>query len=150
MVQLLPNDFFELAKEQLSEGKAVRLRVQGNSMLPFIHSGDVVVIEPYLQEDLPLFSAVFYQWKGQFMTHRLIRKSVGKDGRESWSMLGDGNICQVETLEKNEILGVLTILCHDGKEISCVDQQWIKRGRLWYKLLPIRRYLLWLYKRLFL
>ena len=148
MVQLLPNDFFELAKEQLSEGNTVRLRVQGNSMLPFIHSGDVVVIEPYLQEDLPLYTAVFYQWKGQFMTHRLISKSVKDNDHEMWSMLGDGNISQVETLEKSEILGVLTLLCHEGKEFSCVDHRWLRLGRLWHILLPIRRILLWLYKRL--
>lgn len=145
----LPNEFFELAAEQLRNGVLVRIAVQGDSMYPFLHSGDVIELQPYQGEDLPLYTAVFYQWQGQYMTHRLVRKEVHGDD-EVWAMLGDGNIYRYEQVARREIIGVLAHAQRPNSldDIDCRSRSWLAWGRWWVWLRPIRRFLIPLLKLL--
>lgn len=133
----LPNSFFSETAEQLKHGKTVRISVIGESMYPFLHSGDTITLEPYRGEDLPLFTGVFYEWQGHYMTHRLIKKEGNV-----WHMLGDGNIYRIESVAKSNILGVLTNCTRpNGKVIDCTTEEWRNRGKLWTKLRRVRRVL---------
>ncbi len=133
----LPNSFFAETAEQLRQGKEVTITVNGESMYPFIHSGDTITLIPYKGEDLPLYTAVFYQWQGNYMTHRLIRKAKG-----IYHMLGDGNIYREESLPSTEILGILTTCTRpNGKTINCRSERWLSNGKLWHKLRRVRRVL---------
>ena len=90
------NEFFAEAAEHLRRGEEVRLLVQGNSMLPFILGGrDQVTLVPFHGQDLPLGTAAFYQWKGKYMIHRLVKKEGGQ-----YHFLGDGNIYRIETIRR--------------------------------------------------
>lgn len=141
---ILPNIFFEEVANQLGEGNRVTVAVQGNSMFPFLHSGDTIQLRPCREEMLPPYCAVFYRWKGHYMTHRLVEQ---KDGQ--CRMLGDGNIYQYEQVPREEILGLLVSCTRpDGKQIDCLSRRWRFLGHLWVILRPIRRYLLWILKRL--
>lgn len=134
----LPNSFFTVAASCLREGAKVHLTVLGESMYPFIHSGDSIVLLPYHGEDLPLYTAVFFQWEGSYMIHRIIKKESSM-----WHMQGDGNIYRVESLPPAEIIGVLVQYERpDGRAIDSTSDRWIRQGKLWYKLRPIRKYLL--------
>ena len=141
---VLPNIFFEEVANQLREGNDVTVSVQGDSMYPFLHSGDTIRLRPYQEgEELPLFCAVFYKWEGHYMTHRVVRKDA-----TSYTMLGDGNVYRFETLPAKDILGVLVSCCRpDGCSIDCLSSHWLRRGRFWYWRRPLRRYLLWIMKK---
>ncbi len=141
----LPNAFFEEAAAILRDGKKVKMRVNGESMYPFLHGGrDLIELYPHTGEDLPLWTAVFYRWEGSYMIHRII----GVDA-EGYDIMGDGNIVRVERVAKDEIIGILRYIHYpNGKTQDCEDPKWLSRGRFWYKLLPIRSYLIRIMKLL--
>lgn len=137
---VVPNSYFEIAAEALRNGQAVRLHVDGQSMYPFIHGGkDEIEVIPYDGvSPLEPWCCPFYQWEGNYMIHRYIGM---KDGM--CLMLGDGNICRIESLPKTEIIGLLRTIYHpDGSIQDCRDKQWLRRASIWYKLRKIRRFLL--------
>lgn len=135
------NEFLANAAESLRRGQRVRLLIDGQSMYPFIHGGrDYVEVEPCPPTgDLPAWCCPFYLWEGRYMIHRYI----GKDSEGRCCMLGDGNLVRVETVEREEIIGLLrTIHRPDGSVQDCRDPQWLRRGMWWYRLRYMRRVLL--------
>ena len=137
---VVPNGFLSLAEDELRAGRSVRLHIDGESMYPFIRGGvDEVEIVPCPAEgELPLWCCPFYKWEEQYMVHRYI----GSEGGEC-VMLGDGNIFRRERVRREEIIGILNRIFHpDGSVQDCNDPRWIRRGRLWYRLLPLRRFLI--------
>lgn len=143
---VLQNSFLEEVASLLREGQSVRIRIDGMSMHPFINGGsDEVELVPYDKETRPLacWQCVFYRWKGQYMVHRYIGRKDGK-----YAMMGDGNLAQIETVEENEIYGILKAIYRpDGSVQDCTDKRWLRRGKYWYKLRIFRRFLLPLYRR---
>ncbi len=139
------NQYLAQAAERLREGTSVRLLVQGNSMLPFIHGGkDQVTLVPFRGEDLGLGTAALYRWQGQYMIHRLVKKDA-----THYHFLGDGNICRMETIARHEVIGILRTIHHpDGTETDATSPRWMRRGMWWYRLRPLRRYFLFLYRKL--
>lgn len=140
---VLPNIFFEEVALQLREGNAVTVSVQGDSMFPFLRSGDTIQLRPYRGEELPLYCAVFYKWEGHFMTHRIVRQEADR-----FVMLGDGNIYRFESVPREEILGVLVSRQRtDGKVVDCLSSRWLRNGHVWHRLRFVRKILLFLLKR---
>lgn len=139
------NEFFAEAAEHLRRGEEVRLLVQGNSMLPFILGGrDQVTLVPFHGQDLPLGTAAFYQWKGKYMIHRLVKKEGGQ-----YHFLGDGNIYRIEIIRREEVLGVLHTIHHpDGSVTDATAPCWLRRGMWWFRMRPLRRYVLFAFKRM--
>lgn len=137
------NLFFEAAADSLRQGNAVKLRVEGDSMVPSIRGGiDLIELVPYTGQELPLWCAVFYKWNGRYMTHRLIKKEG-----ETCFMLGDGNVTRVETLPQQEIIGVLKTIFHpDGTQTDCLSADWLRRGERWNRRLPYRIHYLRLFR----
>lgn len=135
----LPNVFFEEAAEMLRNGKKVKMRINGESMYPFLHSGrDLVELHPHVGDELPLWTVVFYRWEGNYMIHRIIGVDM-----EGYDIMGDGNGLRVERITKDEVIGVLRYIHYsNGKVQDCEDPKWLARGRYWHKLLPIRMYLI--------
>lgn len=146
-IRLVDNLYFAQAAERLASGTAVRLSVMGNSMLPFIIGGkDQVTLVPYTGQDLPLGIAALYQWEGKYMIHRLVKKD-----ESHYHFLGDGNICRFETIKRNEVLGILQTIHHpNNKETDATGRCWLHLGMIWYHIRPIRRYLLFIFRKLFL
>ena len=143
---VVPNSYFAQVAEKLRNGVSVRIGVLGDSMYPLIHGGkDQILLVPYnKEEELPLWCAVFYQFEGRYMVHRYIRREG-----DVLVMLGDGNLRREEKVPATEVVGVLkTLYRTNGKEVDCLSQDWLKKGELWYRLLPIRRYLLYIFKML--
>ncbi len=140
------NQYFARAAERLREGTSVRLLVRGNSMLPFIHGGkDQVTLVPFDGRDLPLGIAALYRWEDKYMIHRLVRKDA-----THYHFLGDGNICRMETIARHEVLGILQTIHHpDGTETDAFSPRWMKKGFWWFRLQPLRRYLLFIYRKLY-
>ena len=65
--------------QALLEGKTVRFRPHGNSMVPIVHSGQLVTVEPLLGRKPEVGNAVLCKVNGRHMLHKVI--AVGSDGR---------------------------------------------------------------------
>lgn len=141
---ILPNLFFEDAAEMLKGGKSVMLSVGGESMLPFIRGGeDKIELIPYdASIELPLWCCAFYKWGDSYMVHRYVGM---RD--EMYRMMGDGNLFRIEEIVEDQIAGVLQYIYHpDGTVQNCLDDKWLKSGKMWYRLRRLRYFLLAGYK----
>lgn len=144
---ILPNEFIAVAEEQLRQGKSVKLLADGASMFPFIRGGkDVAEIFPLAKEDsMHLWNAYLFKNQGKYVIHRFIEEKQGK-----LTMMGDGNIGKIETIKREDVVGILkNIYTPDGKIKNCCSKYWQRKGRIWHSMLPMRRYLLALYRRLY-
>lgn len=126
----------EEAAALMLEGREVTLTPLGSSMLPFICGGkDAVRLRK--NPTVAVGDIILVRLPGRYVLHRLIRK----DG-DRLTLMGDGNIAGTETCTTADVLGTVTAILRSGKEINPGD------GRLWRRLLPIRRYILAIYRRL--
>lgn len=132
----------EVAK-MLSEGKQVTIKAKGNSMLPFIVGDrDSVVLEKrevYNIGDIVLAEI----GSKQFVLHRILKMD-----NEQVTLMGDGNISGIEQCRRENICGQVITIIHKGKQIDCNSKKAHRKARLWRNLLPVRRYLLGIYRRI--
>ncbi len=123
----------------LAGGKQVTLKVKGNSMLPFIVGGlDSVVLqkqESYRRGDVVLAEV----GQSRFVLHRIIRI----DGNVV-VLMGDGNLTGTEQCGLPAVHGraIFIVRNSNSRPVNC------GRGRIWHMLLPVRRYLLAIYRRI--
>lgn len=140
----LPNEELlpEIAR-MLAEGNMVTLRAKGNSMLPFIVGGkDSVVLQK--KDTFAIGDIVLAEVAPQvFVLHRI----VNIEG-EVVILMGDGNLQGTEECNKNNICGQVIAIIHNGKEIDCNSKGERRKARIWKRLLPMRRYLLAIYRRI--
>ena len=139
------NHFFEEIAQLLQEGNPVRVRIDGESMHPFIVGGkDEVLLIPYDKKTpIELWSCIFYKWKGHYMIHRFVGLQDGQ-----YCMMGDGNLVQIERIEETDILGILQTIYHaDGSTQYCLGKKWLCQGRYWFKFRKLRRFLLPIYRK---
>lgn len=138
----LPNEsFLTLVNDLLAQGKSVTICAKGYSMRPFIeHKRDRVKL--MRMEDVHIGDAVLAQpRKGWFVLHRII----AIDG-EHITLQGDGNISGTEECLRSQICGTAIEYIRPLRTISTSDPTLRRRIRLWRKLRPVRRYLLFVYK----
>ena len=84
---VVSNAFLEEVAVLLEEGQAVRVRIDGQSMFPFIKGGqDEVELVPYkIGSVLPLWSVAFFKWRGTYIVHRFVGMQ-----NDLFCMMGDG------------------------------------------------------------
>ena len=146
---LVPNEpFLDQISELLAEGKLVTIRTKGNSMLPFIHgSRDCVELEgcDYADVDDIVLARVPYAnnaEKYRYVLHRIIEINDG-----FVTLMGDGNIHGTEHCSMKDISGrVLCIIKENGRRHDCCSPRSRRLARLWRRMLPLRRYLLGIYR----
>lgn len=134
---VLPNDvLLDEVSRLLETGHEVVMIPKGNSMLPFIRGGeDSVVLRR--QPSVSVGDIVLARFGGCFVLHRVI----AVDGTKV-VLMGDGNLQGVER-------GDVTEVCGTVKEIISPNGHRRKpsKGRLWHRLLPVRKYLLKIYRK---
>lgn len=135
----IANQFLAQAAELLREGKSVKLRIDGRSMLPFIRGiEDEVVIIPINAKEIPRWSCLFCVWNGQYIVHRYIDKSG-----DEYVLMGDGNLIQKESVAASDVLGLLSEIHHkDGRISDCLSNKCLKKGKRWYRMRHFRQILL--------
>lgn len=128
-------------KEALRTGHTATINVKGYSMRPFLeHCRDKVQLAQ--AGNLQVGDAVLAEIsKGVYVLHRIIALEGDRV-----TLMGDGNICGTEHCRKSDVVGIVTHYCHFGRTIAASDERLRRRVRAWRKLLPIRRYLLFIYK----
>ena len=128
----------------LREGHSVILRPRGNSMLPFIHGQyDNVKLEKLSEVkvgDIVLAEVAV----DRFVLHRVFEK----DG-SYLTLMGDGNYSGVEHCTEKDVIGTVTeIIRHNGRRIDPYSRSEMRLARAWRRIMPLRRYLLGVYRRL--
>lgn len=143
-VQLKNELFLPELIELINEGHTVTITARGNSMNPFIRNN----------RDKLIFSAVTGVKvgdvvlaeisQGTYVCHRIVNIVDGMI-----TMRGDGNTVGTERCPLSSVRAILTAVVRGGKtyDIS-TSKAWKTYSWLWMHLLPLRRYLLAVYRRL--
>ncbi len=131
------------------DGRLVYTNV-GDSMRPLIRQDrDILIIEKYegrlKKYDVPLYK----RDSGQYVLHRVLKV------RDSdYVICGDNRYSKEYGITDRHIIGVLTAVVRDGKEIPITDWRYRLYVHLWCDFFPIRALILkakhfpkWLKKR---
>ena len=115
------------------DGQLVYTNV-GDSMLPLICQGrDLLVIIPKAGKlkkyDIPLYR----RDSGQYVLHRVLRVRP-----DDYVICGDNRWSREYGITDRHIVGVLTAIVRDGKEIPVTDWRLRLYAHLWCDLFPIR------------
>lgn len=142
---IIPNAmFFSEVEERLAEGKSVIIPVKGYSMDPFIRNGrdsvELVPAKSFEVGDIVLAHLA----NGDYVLHRVV--SIKE---EVVLLMGDGNIKGTECALKSRVVGVVTRIIQGERSVDCTSSSYLRKVKIWGKLLPARRYILAVYRRLF-
>ena len=119
------------------EGRLVYSNV-GDSMWPFIRQGrDLLVIEPargrLKRLDVPLYK----RDNGQYVLHRVI--AISPDG---YVICGDNRWGREYGITDKHVIGVLTAVVRDGREVPVTKWRLRLYAHLWCDLFPVRALIL--------
>jgi len=135
------------AIRMVKSGVSVTFPVNGRSMLPFIVGGrDSVILEKpkSLQRgDVVLALVKTNSPEKHYVVHRI----VSLNG-EHVVLMGDGNLALREYCDVSDVCAkVICVVKPNGKKYAMAAWRFRIAAKIWYILLPIRRYLLWIYRK---
>ena len=135
-------EYLSVLKELVEEGHEVRLRIAGESMVPFLrnHRDEVFFCKP--KKALKKGDIVFYQREsGQFVMHRIQRVKP-----EGYYIIGDNQTVIEGPVAKEQIFGVVTKVIRDGVKMEPGDFWWEFFEHVWIRILPLRRFVMRVYR----
>lgn len=135
----LPNEVLLGEMERmLAAGRDVVMVPKGRSMLPFIRGEvDRVLLKQVPQSQLKVGDIVLAHVGETYVMHRIINLKG-----DQVTLMGDGNLRGTELATRSEVVGVvMEIITPEGRH--CMPTS----GWLWRRLLPIRKYLLKIYRK---
>ena len=137
----------EEIRKLISEGRTVSLTVKGNSMNPFLVSlRDQMTLGPWKDVDIRKGCvALVKDIRGNYLIHRII----SRDGN-TVTLIGDGNVGLYEKAVTDEIIGIMYSITRKGKVWKADDRMWKLYSWFWMLILPVRRWPLGLWRRIFL
>ena len=146
MTNISDNDIIRNAISLVNEGMRVTFPVKGYSMLPFIIGGkeSVDLVKP---AGLQVGNVVL-AWVEQrrYVVHRIIRI----DG-DAVTLMGDGNIAGVEHCLVGDVAALaVNVVTFTGRHLPLYSPWRCWASRLWWQLLPVRRWILAIYRRTWL
>ncbi len=118
-------------------GKLIYTNV-GDSMMPLLRQNrDLLIIEKpngrLKKYDVPLYK----RDSGQYVLHRILK--VRKD---DYVICGDNRYTKEYGITDRHIIGVLTGVVRDGKELSMTDKKYLLYVHLWCDFFWIRAFVL--------
>lgn len=129
------------ALKLLDEGFSVTLPVAGHSMLPFIIGDKESVILAKPQTLSPGIIALAWVEQRRFVLHR-----IEKIECDNVTLMGDGNLAGREHCRIADVKAIATHVVDRHKHNhDLYTPQRRMAAKIWYKMLPIRRYLLAIY-----
>ena len=129
----------------LEEGHTVTLKAKGTSMMPFIVGGrDSVVLQK--ADRVAVGDIVLARLDdGRHVLHRVTGLA---EGGKVVNLMGDGSIRCRETCRRSDLLGKAVQIVRTGRTVDCSAAGERRRARLWQALLPLRRYVLWIFRKI--
>jgi hypothetical protein len=91
----------EVVQAQLREGREVWLQVNGWSMAPLLHPGDLVEVRAVPASRIRTGAVVVVWSDGGFLTHRVLRAGAG-----SWVLKGDHSLAPDAPLPQAALVGL--------------------------------------------
>lgn len=137
--------FFQELLAQLAEGRRVKIRAKGWSMLPLLWDDrDTLTLAPIAPDDIKIGKIVFAQMgTGRYVVHRIVARKIDR-----LTLRGDGNPYQEEYVHVDKVLGELVAIKRGGKEVDKESLLWKLITHLWPRNGFLRRVLLFSYRRL--
>ena len=132
----------------VDEGVSVTFPVKGRSMLPFIVGGrDSVILEKpkeIRKGDVVLAYVESDNREGRrYVVHRII----SLDG-DRVTLMGDGNLALHEYCNRSDVCAKISLVVKpNGKKRSLDSFLFRLFAKVWFALLPFRRYILWIYNK---
>lgn len=136
---VIPNEILlGEVSDMLASGMEVIIMTKGYSMLPFIIGDrDSVKLKKMASADIGDIVLAEIS-KGRYVLHRVLEK----DG-DNITLMGDGNLRGTESCKAADIRGTVTeIITPSGRQKRVTD------GKTWRKLMPVRRIILAIYRRI--
>ena len=126
----------------VAEGTKVAFTPKGVSMYPFIRGDrDSVVLGQ--ADDIKVGDIALAKIGSSYVLHRIIGIDADKV-----TLMGDGNVAGVEKCRRADILAVAETIKKGDREIDCRSKSHLRKADIWRKMLPVRRYLLAIYRRI--
>lgn len=131
------NNTFE---EQLEKYGTLVYTNVGDSMMPLLRQKrDLMVIERKGKQRCKKYDAVLYRRPaGEYVLHRILKVRP-----DDYVICGDNRWCREYGVPDEWILGVLTAVVRDGKEIPVTDWRYQLYVHLWCDLFYLRAGILW-------
>ena len=132
-------------EEAFERNQKFKIPITGTSMNPLLYQGrDFVFIEkpgrPLEIGDIPLYR----RDDGAFVLHRIVGKDV-----KGYILSGDNQFLLEYGITDEHIIGVVTSMCIDGRDVDVNDPEYIKHKEKYVKNVkrryPIRRFRHWFY-----
>lgn len=109
-----PELFAEISKSLLLAGKSIRFNAVGDSMFPFIHDGELVIVERIIIEHLKIGDVIYYEdVNGHCLLHRIIRKRI-LAGKPEFQIQADNILKPGGWVSPDQIFGQLAQFCQNG------------------------------------
>lgn len=135
--------FFAEVARLLEAGDTVTLRARGESMFPFMVEGRDQV-ELGRCAEVAVGDIVLVRLPGRgFVLHRIYAIEGGR-----LRLMGDGNLRAVEYCRADEVLARVERIIRRGRTVSCSSRSERLKALLWRRLLPLRRLLLFVCRRM--
>lgn len=135
---------FHEVKRLVAEERTVTVKVKGNSMMPFLHDGTDSVVLSRRTPDKFVRGVIVLACdaSGRVLLHRIVRVEGSR-----LVLMGDGNCRGTEFVRKEDVAGVVTAVVRNGRTIDNNTPLWRMLAAMWRVALPVRPYLLALYRR---
>ncbi|MCH5191168.1 MAG: S24/S26 family peptidase [Oscillospiraceae bacterium] len=136
------SELYPVIRERLDKGGTVELPITGTSMLPLLVWGrdsvDITKTETPKNGDI-----IFYRRdNGQFVLHRIIGEN-----ENGFILCGDNQWQKEYGIKPNNIIAVVTAINRNGKKFDTDNKIYRLYSFTWVKILPIRKYLLILMRK---
>ena len=118
-------------------GKIIYTNV-GDSMMPFIRQGRDVLVISRAEGRLKLYDVPLYKRdSGQYVLHRIL-----KVRENDYVICGDNRCSREYGITDRHIIGVLTGIIRDGREIPVTDLKYRIYVHLWCDFFPVRAFII--------
>jgi signal peptidase I len=114
----------EMFQVSLAEGREIRLRVDGTSMVPLLKPGDVVIVQRIEPERMKRGDLVVIHREHDLVTHRLVWQGTGQ-----WLTKGDNCRNLDPAVVDKAILGKVIAIERSGTTIDLQGQRWQIKNR---------------------
>lgn len=126
-------DMIPLIRETLECGKTVCFAPRGVSMLPMLRQGRDTVTLKRVEGSLRKYDLPFYRRDdGAYVIHRIVKAG------DTYTCIGDNQFAYEAGIRHDQIIGVVSAFCRDGKTILVSHRGYKLYCRLWHWSRPVR------------
>ena len=127
----------------IEEGQEVIFKPKGMSMLPFIRGGrDSVLLRK--ADELKVGDIAL----AEISEERYVLHRIEMIEGETIVLMGDGNLVGREKCRREDVMAIAVKIIKGSREIDCQSPGHLRNAEIWRRLLPVRRYLLAIYRRI--